>query len=806
MNPPTLFAVVVNDDLTQLNVLSGLVRKAGLEPLAFIEAEAALAAMDREHPPALIVSDLYMPGIDGWRFCRLLRSLEYAAFNQVPILVVSSTFAGDEPDRIAADLGAEAFIPHPLDGKRFIGQLRALLSGKRVRIPLRVLIVENSKTRSGTIRKTFETHGYRADTALTARAASEAFKKKTYDVAIIDYNLPDSLGDVLLEAFRAERPDCVCLMMTSDTGPDLALKWMKKGAAAYLRKPFKPGALIELCARARRERALLRVQDLLKAHNRQLQESEERFRTLVECAPVSIYLTDKDGDYTYVNRTWCETSGLSPEEALGKGWVKGLHPENRTTIVKNWYESVQSKGRWGFEYRFQNKAGHETWAYGFAAPARSEDGTLTGYIGINVDITDRKRAEKEREKIQSQLTQAQKMESVGRLAGGIAHDFNNMLGVILGHTELAIRLDSQSQPLIGSLEEIRKAAERSTDLIRRLLAFARKQTIAPRVLDINETVEGMLKMLRRLIGEDIDLAWFPGAGLLPVKLDPSQIDQLLVNLCVNARDAIAGIGKVTIETGNSSIDDAYCANHPWFAPGEYIRLAVSDDGCGMDKETLSHLFEPFFTTKEMGKGTGLGLATVYGIVKQNNGFINVYSEPDHGTTFKIYLPRHADKTLQMQKKVPAKPADRGHETMLLVEDEPAMLKITTMMLECQGYTVLAARTSGEAIRLAREHAAEIQLLMTDVVMPEMNGRDLAKKLMALCPDIKTLFMSGYTAEVIAHRGVLDKGVNFIQKPFLMQDLASKLREVLDSKYVNQNSANIYLASGFQQNIFPIDGE
>lgn len=794
MNSSTLFAVVVNDDLTQLNVLSGLVREAGLEPLAFTEAEEALAAMDGEHPPALIVSDLYMPGIDGWRFCRLLRSLEYSAFNKVPVIVVSSTFAGDEPDRIAADLGAEAFIPPPLDVKRFIGQVKAILSGKRVRIPLRALIVEDSKTQSGIIRKTFEAHGYKADTALTARAAADAFRKKHYDIAVVDYHLPDSPGDVLLELFRAERPDCVCLMMTSDSGPGLSLEWMKKGAAAYLRKPFKPGFLIELCTRTRRERALLRVQDLLKVRNRQLQESEERFRTLAECAPVGIFLTDQDGDCTYVNRTWCKTAGLSPEEALGQGWVKGLHPQDRTTIVKKWYESVQSKGDWGFEYRFQNMAGHVTWVYGFAAPASFEDGTLTGYIGINVDITDRKRAEEERGKLQAQLNQAQKMESVGRLAGGIAHDFNNMLGVILGHTELAIMLATPSQPVIDNLAEIRKAAERSTDLIRRLLAFARKQTIAPRVLNINETVEGMLKMLRRLIGEDIDLAWLPGEGLSPVKLDPSQIDQIMANLCVNARDAIAGIGKVIIETGTTSFDEAYCADHPGFEPGKYVRIAVSDDGCGMDKETLSHLFEPFFTTKEMGKGTGLGLATVYGIVKQNNGFINVYSEPGHGTTFKIYLPRHTAKAEQIQKEVPAKPPKLGHETILLVEDEPAMLKMTAMMLECLGYKVLAASTPDEAIRLARDHTLEIQPLMTDVVMPEMNGRDLAKNLKSFYPDIKTLFMSGYTAKVIAHRGVLEKDVNFIQKPFMMQDLAAKSREVLDSKYLNRNESDILTAS------------
>jgi signal transduction histidine kinase/ActR/RegA family two-component response regulator len=400
-------------------------------------------------------------------------------------------------------------------------------------------------------------------------------------------------------------------------------------------------------------------------------------------------------------------------------------------------------------------------------------------MGIGFDITERMRAEAEAEKLQAQLTQVQKMESVGRLAGGIAHDFNNMLGVILGYSELALGQVKAGQPLHSALQGIQQAAQRSAELTRQLLAFARKQTVAPKVLDLNETMASMLNMLRRLIGENIDLAWLPGEGLGPIKMDPTQIDQILANLCVNARDAIGDTGKVTIETNNIVFDEAYCAAHAGFVPGEYVLLALSDNGCGMDRETLSHLFEPFFTTKEMGQGTGLGLATVYGIVKQNNGFINVYSEPGLGTTFKLYLPLYMAKGEQRSPEPEAaKPAVTGHETILLVEDEPMILEMTTLMLTHQGYTVLPAVTPGEAIRLAREHAGEIHLLMTDVVMPEMNGRDLARNLLSLYPDLKRLFMSGYTANVIAHHGVLDEGVNFIQKPFTMQDLAAKIRNVL----------------------------
>jgi len=404
-----------------------------------------------------------------------------------------------------------------------------------------------------------------------------------------------------------------------------------------------------------------------------------------------------------------------------------------------------------------------------------------GNLKLAQTLEAHKRSEAERETLQAQLNQIQKMESVGRLAGGVAHDFNNMLGVILGHTEMALLKADPAQPLCSDLQEISKAAERSATLVRQLLAFARKETIAPKVLDLNKTVEGMLTMLGRLIGEDIHLAWLPGSRVWPTKMDPSQIDQILTNLCVNARDAIGGVGKVTIETANAVFDENYSAKHAGFVPGEFVLLAVSDDGCGMDRETRDKIFEPFFTTKEIGKGTGLGLATVFGIVKQNNGFINVYSEPGQGTTFKIYLPRHSANDISTNTADP-EPSRRGHETILLVEDEAEILELGRLMLESFGYSVVTASTPAEAINLADEHAGGINLLVTDVVMPGMNGRELAENLLSRYPDMSCLFMSGYTADVIAHRGVLDEGVQFIQKPFSMQKLAGKVREALDKEH------------------------
>jgi PAS domain S-box-containing protein len=400
------------------------------------------------------------------------------------------------------------------------------------------------------------------------------------------------------------------------------------------------------------------------------------------------------------------------------------------------------------------------------------------YALHNLEVdAQRKTAEAQRERLSEQLLQAQKMDSIGRLAGGVAHDFNNLLMGILGYVELAQEEVGARQPLREFLDEVKKNAERSADLTRQLLAFARRQTIVPKVFDLNDAVAGMLGLLRRLLGEEIDLAWMPGLDVGLVTMDPSQLDQLLANLCANARDAIEGVGKLTIETQACTIDAAYCRLHAEADPGAYVMLAVSDTGCGIPPEVQAHLFEPFFTTKKQGAGTGLGLSTVYGIVKQNKGFINVYSEAGRGTTFKIYLPRTAGAIPSVAAAAVTE-VPRGTETILLVEDDDAIRRVTTRYLTSLGYTVLSAGTPEDALRIVAAHEGEIPLLITDVVMPGMSGRDLSNRLLELRPRIKTLFMSGYTADVIAHQGVLDAGVEFLQKPVPMADLGVKVREML----------------------------
>ncbi len=392
---------------------------------------------------------------------------------------------------------------------------------------------------------------------------------------------------------------------------------------------------------------------------------------------------------------------------------------------------------------------------------------------------ERRNIEKEQQKLKDQLIQSQKMESIGRLAGGIAHDFNNMLGVILGHTEIALGELESGHPLKDKILVISKAAKRSADLTRQLLAFARKQSISPKILDLNDVVSGMLALLRRLIGEDIELKWNPGSNLWPILMDPGQIDQLLANLCVNSRDAIEDVGCVAIKTENVFLDGENFADEENFVPGDYVLLSVCDNGNGMDEGTLENIFEPFFTTKAIGKGTGLGLATVYGIVKQNKGFVSACSELGEGTTIKIYLPKFSGLEEKQKEDSNINKIPTGEETILLVEDDHDLLDMAKAMLERIGYKVITSRSPEEAIKIAREKSDEISLLITDVIMPTMNGQVLAKKIKIECPSMKSLFMSGYTADIIGRHGVMGEGVGFIQKPFSMIDFATKVRGILD---------------------------
>ncbi|MBW7865219.1 MAG: PAS domain S-box protein [Candidatus Hydrogenedentes bacterium] len=515
--------------------------------------------------------------------------------------------------------------------------------------------------------------------------------------------------------------------------------------------------------------AVWRVVERLDAEN-----ELRKVSAAVEQSTVAVEITDLRGNIEYVNPRFTEMTGYTLEEARGQNPRMLKSGETPPETYRELWGVISAGGEWRGEFHNRRKDGTLYWEQADISPIRDASGAVTHYLGIKTDIT------KQRE-LEEQLRQSQKMEAVGRLAGGVAHDFNNMLQAILGYNEMAREEVPPDSTVGGCLKEIDKAARRSAELTRQLLAFARRQTIIPRVVDLNEAVEGMLSMLRRLIGEHLDLLWKPAPNAGRVLIDSSQLDQILANLLVNARDAISGAGKITMETGRARFDVAYCASHSGFVPGSYAMLAVSDNGCGMDKQTLAKIFEPFFTTKGVGQGTGLGLSTVYGIVRQNDGFINVYSEPGVGSTFKLYLPLHGAEVEDIQEAIESGEVCGGVETILMVEDEESLLALAQRVLSRLGYTVLAANSPGQALELAAGHPGQIHLLATDVVMPEMSGRELLHRLLPLRPGIRSLFMSGYTANAIAHHGVLDKGVHFLQKPFTIQLFAQKVREVLDGE-------------------------
>ncbi|HSW62609.1 MAG TPA: ATP-binding protein [Dissulfurispiraceae bacterium] len=456
-------------------------------------------------------------------------------------------------------------------------------------------------------------------------------------------------------------------------------------------------------------------------------------------------------------------------------WFKG--DEETIQLITQRIRKALRDGFADAEADLQRKDGTRIPMYFTAVPLVIEGKTY--FTGIGIEISARKEAEAEKEKLAVQLLHAQKMESIGRLAGGVAHDFNNMLTVMFIAVELMKVKMADDDPLLHHLVQIESAAIRSRDVTRHLLAFSRQEIIVPKVVDLNDVIAETEKTVARLIGEDKELRFFPEPLLRKIKIDSSQIDHMLINLVLNARDAMPDGGKITIETANVIFDEAYCREHLDCRPGNYVRLSVSDEGIGMDRETLEHIFEPFFTTKEVGRGTGLGLSMVYGVIKQNEGFVNVYSEVGRGTTFKLYFPC-ADASEQSPEEKEAAHAATGTGTILLVEDDEMLCRVTKTILETLGYAVTAAASPAEALTLAENSSTPYSLIVTDVVMPGMNGKQLSEKLLELHPDAKVLFMSGHAENAIVHRGVLDAGLHFIQKPFSVIALARKIHEMLNA--------------------------
>ncbi len=512
----------------------------------------------------------------------------------------------------------------------------------------------------------------------------------------------------------------------------------------------------------------------------ELMESEQHFRTLSDSGQALVWASGTDKKCNYFNRPWLEFTGRSLADELGDGWTAGVHPEDLAGCLHTYSTAFDRRDFFSMTYRLRRHDGEYRWIQDNGTPRYDSTGKFIGYIGHCLDITALKQAEAEKERLLDQLLQSQKMEAVGRLAGGVAHDFNNMLSIILGYGEMLLDARELSSLQHENLKEMLEAAGRAKNLTRQLLAFGRKQMLEMKIVDINQVVRGIEKLLRRTIGEDIELKVDLRAAELHVRADVSQLEQILMNLAINARDAMPDGGTLTLETAVATLDEVLVDQKPGAAAGTYALIAVSDQGAGMDAETVSHIFEPFFTTKEVGKGTGLGLSMVYGIVKQHGGNIYVYSEPGQGAVFKIYLPLAEGAALRMDE-TPVQTATKTPEaaaTVLVVEDEPAVRRLTCVMLKKKGYHILEAGHPRAAIELARDYRDPIHLLLTDVVMPDMKAKELAGRIQALHPETRVLYMSGYTENVIVRQGVLDKGVQLIQKPFTAAGLEEKIKKAI----------------------------
>ena len=607
-------------------------------------------------------------------------------------------------------------------------------------------------------------------------------------IVLSDYNLPQFSGPEALRLLKQFHDATPFILITGSLTEEVAVACMKDGAHDYILKTSLtrlPSAVLNALEKAKNVEAKIRAEAALH-------KSEEQYRLIAENTSDLICLIDIDRNYTYVSPSHREVLGYNPESILGDSCFAVIHPDDRQLAEDKASQAIADKKLHRLEVRLKHKDGHwkafETlgnWIYD--SQGRPQHGIL-----VSRDITERKEAERtlheSEEKLrlsEEQLRMSQKLEAVGQLAGGVAHDFNNLLTVITGYSDLVLARLDESDANRTKIEEIKRAALRASSLTRQLLAFSRKQVLQPKLFNLNDLVADMSKMLQRLIGENIEMTTCCGPEA-PINADPGQIEQVLMNLVVNARDAMPNGGRVTVETSRLEIDEDYASTHLNVQPGSYVMLAVSDTGSGMDAETRKHIFEPFFTTKELGKGTGLGLSTVYGIVKQSGGNIWVYSEPEHGTVFKVYLPAVAQSNVETTAAPKAASIPRGTETILIVEDEPQIRHLTAECFTHCGYNVLSAADGLEALQLIERLQEPIDLILSDVVMPKLSGRELAERVSILRPSTKVLFMSGYTNDAIVNHGIIDGATWFIQKPFALNDLARLVRKVLDSHEPRQH--------------------
>jgi len=750
--------VVDNDDAGRDTTVK-MIRKAGFPVM---EAASGIETLEKACAgPGLMVLEVDLPDMSGFEICRKIK--ENPATAHIPVLHLSATSLDDQSKVKGLNCGADAYLTQPVELSVLIATINALLRMKQAEEKMACLAHQWQSTFDAVKDAIFILD---ADQRIvrTNQAAEDLFQRPA-----------DAMSGrhcwEIVHGTTEPIPECPLLRVRQSLQREtrelrMGEFWFEVTVDPILDAENRLTGVVHIMSDITER----------KQAEEKIRQSEESYRNIFQNAQVGLFRTRiSDGKILESNDQLARMFGYNNREefiAEYATWKNYVDPGTRERMLEQIHQNGFIEN---FEARFYRKDRSIFWAR-YSARLYPEQGWIEG---VAQDITEHKRVEEERAKLQEQLQQAQKLESIGRLAGGVAHDFNNMLSVVLGYGEIILGDLHQEDPLRDKVQEMVNAGQRAKALTSQLLAFSRKQTLQPQVLDLNNQIRNTEKMLRRLLAEDIELSLIMAKDLPRVLFDPGQLDQVIINLAANARDAMPKGGRLLIETSVVHLDEAYAAAHHEINPGKYVMLAFTDTGYGMDQETLSRVFEPFFTTKKKGEGTGLGLSTVYGIVKQSNGHIWVYSEPGNGTTFKVYLPPTEAKP-KTQAEIVISPAPSGGEHILVVEDELSVRNLMKMLFSSLGYTVTVAANGDEALRLVEKMGVKPDLVITDVVMPKMSGKELIDRLRKTYPHLKALFMSGYTDNAIVHHGVLDPDTPFIQKPFNIQEIGKKVREVLGS--------------------------
>jgi PAS domain S-box-containing protein len=768
---PLPTALVINDDPSQLHLMVGLLEKDGLLVVHCQSAEEALHILDERGTVDVIITDLHMPGIDGWRLCQLLRSPQYAALNTVPVLVVSATFSGADIEQVTIDLGANAFLAVPYDATTFRETIRNLLAGRTPQAAMRVVLVEDSVAQSAILRQAFAAQGYQVSTAATGEEGRRLLREQTPELAIIDYYLPDMMGEQLLREFVRPESPMVTIVMTTASAPEVALQCMRLGADGFVHKPFDPEYVLDLCTKARRSRALLRVEELLEERTKKLRESEAKFRLLFDSIPETVLVHDDQGHILYINDVGAQWLAWPAPELIGKHVSDIVAPHCLPQVSEQGpapYKQHASRSK----MVYISRSGQLLEAEVNSCPM--EFGGQMAVLMVARDITERTRLE-------AQLRQVQKMQAIGTLAGGIAHDFNNILAAILGYTELALYDVLHGSRMQHHLEEVLAAGKRARDLVQQILAFSRQRPPERQPVRLHLLISDVLRMLRASLPSTIAIHPRLASTAGAVLADPTQLQQVLMNLCTNAEHAMRDIGGVlAIHLDAVEVTPDFAATHAPLTPGPHACMLIRDTGHGMAPEVMERIFEPFFTTKAVGEGTGMGLAVVDGIIASHGGAITVASTPGQGTTFALYLP--CINTDTPSPNVPEDtPIPQGNGRILLVDDEPTLVHMTAEMLSRLGYDATVYTSSVEALKTFQAAPWQFDVVITDQTMPVMTGERLARELRHIQPDIPIILCTGFSHTMTASKAQALGIDAFLLKPLEFRELGQALQQVLEQR-------------------------